>query len=331
MQTPPEGAATPTPVNGNSAVCSAFGLRLEIDSRIDTSRLGLGSAGASGTPTRVVLDPEEVERRWAPSAGEAHRTRELREGATIVLTVDHAEGAGYLLSAHGVGRLLVSPDGLEVLCDPDPENGDWPLILPAQVLPLAATLSGREVLHAAGVVSGDQAILFSGHPGAGKSSLAAAMLRRGAELLSDDCIAIESGEEGLIAQPGAGLLYLRDEEHDRLSTAERETLGSASAFAAKQRYDPGVTATPAPFGALFLLERAAAGPSVERIEQVDPFALLAATFNLSVRSPERLERQLDLVQELAASGRVHRLRLLAGTDATQLAESVDAHLERVSR
>ena len=49
-----------------------------------------------------------------------------------------------------------------------------------------------------------------------------------------------------------------------------------------------MSASPAPFGGLFLLERATHGPPVERIEAVDPFALLASTFNLSVRTPERL-------------------------------------------
>ncbi len=262
-------------------------------------------------------------------AADAVRTRELREGGDVVLSVDLGEPAGYLLWAEGVGRALVSADGGEVLCDPLPGRPDWAFILPAQVLPLAATLRGLEVLHAAGLVHGGAGVLLAGEPGAGKSSLAAALMRRGAALLSDDCIALERRDRGLVAHPGAGLLYLRAAEHDRLGAGERAALGPATPFAGKQRYDPGAVPEPAPFGALLLLERAERGPALEPIEEVDPFALLAATFNLSVRTPERLTRQLDLVEAIAASGRVHRVRVLPRTDATELAESIERYLSEV--
>ncbi len=66
--------------------------------------------------------------------------------------------------------------------------------------------------------------------------------------------------------------------------------------------------------------------AIERIEAVDPFALLASTFNLSVRTPERLARHLDLAVALAATRRIYRLRVQPGTDATQLAEIVRERL-----
>jgi hypothetical protein len=83
---------------------------------------------------------------------------------------------------------------------------------------------------------------------------------------------------------------------------------------------------PAPLGGLFLLERSAAQPAVQRLNDVSPFALLASTFNLSVRTPERLQRQLDVVAAIAAGGFVRRLRVQPGVDATQLAAIVSSHL-----
>ncbi len=61
---------------------------------------------------------------------------------------------------------------------------------------------------------------------------------------------------------------------------------------------------------------------IERIEAVDPFALLASTFNLSVRTPERLTRHLDLAVALAATGRIYRVRVQPGIDATRLADTL---------
>ena len=185
--------------------------------------------------------------------------REQRDGGEVTLSVDFAPASGYLLSAPGFARILILPDGTELLCDPEPERPEWTTLIPAQALPLAATLRGFEVLHASGVVLEDRAVLFTGPPGAGKSSLAAALLHRGAALLSDDTVSLQARDGALIAHPGAALLHLRDAEHDRLSTRERATLGSRANFPGNHRYNPSVIASPAPFGELFLLERSSAG------------------------------------------------------------------------
>lgn len=305
----------------------AFGLALEIEPAIAVP--GIGGEGdperGSEATTRVRLDPEELQRRWAPVAGTARRMRELGAEGRTLLSVDFAEPAGYLLEAAGVGRVLVAAGGDELLCDPDPGKPDWAFILSAQALPLAATLRGFEVLHASGVVLDGGAILFAGDPGAGKSSLAAALVRDGASLLGDDAIALKESEGALLAHPGAASLYLRAAERDRLSAEERESLGAATPFAGRERY--AASRSPAaPLAALFLLERAEAGPAVEPLVRVDPFELLAATFNLSVRTPARLTRQLDLVGSLAERALVHRLRIRPGDNANGSAAAVRDYL-----
>lgn len=333
---PSPSEPTAGPVEQRARRAAAFGLRLEVDSRIDMPGLAAreeiraadptGGAGAALPRTRILLDPEELERRWSAATTPPRRMRELGAGEDVVLTVDLAEPAGYLLTARDVGRVLVSPDGGEVLCDPLPESPDWAFILSAQALPLAATLRELEVFHAAGVVVDGGAVLFAGTPGAGKSSLAAAFLRRGAALLGDDAIALERGDGSLLAHPGMGALYLRPAEYERLSAGEREALGAPRSFASRRRYTPGAVPGAAPFRALFLLERAQAGMAIELLAAPDPFELLASTFNLSVRTPERLTRQLDVVAALIAGADVYRLRVLPGTDATQLAAAVESHL-----
>jgi hypothetical protein len=332
MQIQPEAPAGTTGERAARSV--AFGLLLEIDPELEIPGItGLDDAPPSAPPhprppTRVRLDPTELERRWSAYEHTAERVRELRDGETLLLSVELAPPAGYLLRAPGFGRILVAPDGAELLCDPEPGSAEWSVLLPAQALPLAATLQGLEVLHASGVVLGDRdrATLLTGPSGAGKSSLAAALLRRGAALLSDDTVALESRDGALIAHPGAAFLQLEAAEHGRLSERERASLGAGEAFLDKQRYSPSTIATSTPFGELLLLERNTSGPALERIEAVDPFALLASTFNLSVRTPERLARHLDLAVALAATERIYRLRIQPGIDATRLAEIVHEQL-----
>jgi hypothetical protein len=307
---------------------TAFGLKLELDPRISIPGLAPAAGDARGALlTRVLLDPEELRRRWDPCGATAVCAREVRFGETLLRTIDFAEPAGYLLWNRDHGHVLISCDGRELLCEPDPANEQWATIVAAQALPLAATLRGLEVLHASGVVLDGRAVLITGAAGAGKSSLAAALLRAGGLLLSDDAVALSLHDGALIAHAGSVALQLRATEDERLSASERDALGRvAGAVEGKQRYVSATAPPPTPFGGLFLLERSAERPAVQRLEAVSPFVLLGSTFNLSVRTPQRLRHQLDVVGALAASGLVHRLRVQPGVDATALATLVREHL-----
>jgi len=307
---------------------TAFGLALSIDPRISIPGLGQSPhAAASDPPTRVHLDTEELNRRWEAITAVPERARELRFGETLVLSVDFAEPAGYLMWAQDFGRILISPDGIELLCEPDPAVADWANILSFQALPLAATIRGLEVMHASGVVLDGRAVLVAGPPGAGKSSLAAALVRAGGELLSDDAVALQLSNGGLTAHAGSTVLHLRTPEDERLSAAERAALGAPERIGAdRQRYLTNCMPEPAPLGGLFLLQRSDDQPAVEQLAAVDPFELIASTFNLSVRTPARLQRQLDVVSAIASAGLAHRLRVQPDVDATRLAALLQEHL-----
>jgi hypothetical protein len=307
---------------------SAFGLELSIDPRISIPGL-IQEAGAADAqpPTRVILDGGELDQRWEALTTAPLRAREISWGPTLLLSVDFAEPAGYLLWARDYGRVLISPDGLELVCEPDTTNDDWASIVAAQALPLAATIRGLEVLHASGVVLHGKALLIAGPPGAGKSSLAAALVRAGAQLLSDDAVALQLGDGKLIAHPGSVMLQLRTEEDRRLHNDARATLGQPAAVSSgKYRYLPASSPGPTAVGCVLLLERSAEQPALEPLQAVSPFELIASTFNLSVRTPDRLRRQLDVVSTIASAGLVHRLRVQPDVDATRLAEIIQAQL-----
>lgn len=307
---------------------TAFGLPLSIDARIPIAGLGRSSASVSTRPpSRIRLDADELRRRWGALDTAPMRARELRVGETLRLSVDFAEPAGYLLWAKEFGLTLISPDGTELLCDPDPTKQGWERILVGQALPLAATIRGLEVFHASAIVLDDRAVLFAGPVGAGKSSLAAAFVRAGAQLLTDDAAALELDGETLVTHAGSAVLQLRDTEDQALSGQERAALGDPKlSTAGKQRYLGERASSPVPLGALFLLERSTDEPAVEQLAAVKPFELIASTFNLSVRTPARLLRQLDVVSAIASLGLAHRLRVQPNLGAAELAGIVQAQL-----
>jgi hypothetical protein len=338
---------------GATTRATALGLSLQLEDALAIPGLQADPAPATAVvasaagettdtaSTRVRLDRDgELDRRWRAARSGARRVREQRDGERLTLSIDEAE-AGYLLHAPGYARILVAGDGGEVLCEPECGGSEqWTTLVFAQALPLAATLRGLEVLHASAVAMAPgsplagTAALFSGPQGAGKSSLAAALVRRGARLLADDTVAIAQEDGRLLAHPGAGPLQLRPAERARkrreiaagqgvedTAVAEESALGKHRL--ATPRCDESL-----PFGALFLLERAGVEePPIEQIEPIDPFALLATTFNLSVRTPERLTRHLDLAGAIAATGAVFRVRVQPGIDADRLAGVV---LERLA-
>jgi hypothetical protein len=315
----------------NEDAHTAFGLAVSIDPRISVPGLRRGFHPPAAVPQTIVrLDGGELDRRWAAVTSAPRRAREIHFGETLLLSVDFAEPAGYLLWALGFGRILISPDGMDLLCEPDPANRDWASLVASQALPLAATVRGLEVMHASGVVIDRRAVLIAGPPGAGKSSLAAALLRIGGRLLSDDAVALQLTDGALIAHPGSVVLQLRPSEDQRLSAGERAALGQiTNRSEGKYRYVGAEVPDAAPLGSLFLLERSREQPAVERLSAVDPFELIGSTFNLSVRTPDRLQRQLDVVSTIASRGLAHRLRVQPDVGADQLAAMIVQHLREL--
>jgi hypothetical protein len=302
---------------------TAFGL--DVESELPLSLLD-GSVAKPTTRT-LGVSLQRGARLWWPGSAELLCDDRQPDGSLVYEIQAHPE-AGYLIAGPSYGTHLLSGDGRLLLCDPeDLPDASWQRLLIAQVLPFAALLQGLEVFHASAVVWCGRAVGFLGRSGAGKTSLALELCRRGADFLADDVLALECGEHGLLAHPGTPIAGVaRDEAVNPCGSAQN---GRGAVIAVNEREHmlrvagaPG----PAPLAALFFLDRRADGPSCPQFEpSADAQLLLRATFNFVLATPARLRGLLE-VCALAARLRVERVLCGPETSVSQLGAAVALRL-----
>lgn len=305
------------------AYVQVFGLTIALQDDLDVAGLQRLCDRPDGEAATIVRhDRRGLREAWSGALPD--RTREVCEDGRLLLSVDHDRVRGYLLGAPGIGLALISPDGLDVRCAPELGARDWEALLIGQVLPLVATLREREVFHAAGVVHRGRAQLLCAAQGVGKTSLATRLVMSGAALLGDDVVAVDNR---LVAHPGCTVLNVRDPELQRMQPSSLNGLSRLGVQGGRTRFACERPSRARPLGAIYLLERSADGPEIESIPRPAPSSLLGATFNLSVRTPERLYRHLELCARLAEQIPVFRVRILPGRGAADLASTLASHLE----
>jgi hypothetical protein len=203
----------------------------------------------------------------------------------------------------------VSADGRSIIAHPLNET-PWEVFhtyLLGVVLSFALILNGLEPLHATVVVREGLAVALLGDCGHGKSTLAAACLREGYQLLTDDLLIVRPAGDKFLAYPGAPRIKLFPE-------AARTLLGEAVRGVAmnqwttkliiplnRQQYCRSAVA----LRALYVLRPPIARFRVKkaRWRTMSPrsavLALVVNTFNAHIKDPLRLSRQFDLVSNLA--------------------------------
>jgi hypothetical protein len=153
------------------------------------------------------------------------------------------------------GSFLVDRDGREIRWrpgpDPDPEKVRADVLGP--VLAAAQHAAGRFCLHGSAVTLGKTALALLGPKHHGKSTLALALVERGARLLTDDSLPVELATPAA-ALPGVHSVRVWDDSHRRFEAAGSRTLtgaGGKNVLAglplASLAHDP------APLGAVYLL------------------------------------------------------------------------------
>jgi hypothetical protein len=305
----------------------AFGVAIAGD--VEAPGLPASSEALDEPPVRLEIVPAaEIDRAWPADRAVRLLEEHLDDGPGATRSIDHAPGDGYRLFARHFGIAHVSEDGGTVRCaPPGDEPWSWQRFLVGRVLPWAAVLRGREVLHASAVAFDGRAVAFVGPSGAGKTSLATRLLLRGARLVTDDVLAVERRGDGtIVAHPGAALLALRPAELEALAPGDLARLGTVLGESGKTYVEADRVPGPLPLAALCFLARGADGP-IERVGRPGLQLLLGSTFNASIRTPDRLRRQFELSADIAEAVPLLRVPIGPQSGAAVVAARIRAELE----
>jgi hypothetical protein len=180
------------------------------------------------------------------------------------------------------------------------------------VLPLSLQALGREVLHASAVRMPAGVVAFCAVSGTGKSTVVGGLSQRGHALWADDAVCFDATGQDLEVLPLPFSLRLRP---------------AAAAFfgdwATEDGSDPGTS--PAPFAAVFVLERSATGGAAVDLRPLPPGEAFLATLThgycFSLQDDERRRALVRAYLDLA--GRVPVFKLVFNGGLERLGEMLD--------
>lgn len=199
------------------------------------------------------------------------------------------------------------------------------------ILGLLLRFGGITCLHASALNVLGSAVLFAGEEGAGKSTTAAAMVRRGHAVLSDDISALEECGNEIVVRPSFPCLSLWSDSVSMLYGPDKN-LPEYSPNFDKRRLDLEseklpFQASPLQLGAVFLLGERSSDPDAPFMETVDAreslFSLIVHSYANSLIDPEMRAREFVLLGRLLSSVTVRRVR------ASSRPEKLDAMCQKI--
>jgi hypothetical protein len=227
---------------------------------------------------------------------------------------------GYLLRFPGIADLLVAADARSIECTAAHVATDDPtlrhLVLD-HVMPLVLKLRGWEALHATAVNIDGRVCALIGPSGIGKSTLAAAFLRAGYGVLSDDCLRLFLCDGRAYVAPSYPGVRLSDEGWAVFAEAD-SVAPPVGTFKAKRRWAPprafdSFSHAVRPLDCIYRLDRAAAndsGISIEPLTVRGAFMeLVASTFRFDALDRGMLTAEFEIWAQVAQTVPVRRLVL----------------------
>jgi hypothetical protein len=264
----------------------------------------------------------EIDAGWAQSAEPIleHRTDEGAVSFTVERSSDH-----YRFWLEGFGRYLVATDGSEIDCERDgAERERHECFVLAHALPVAAILSGYEVLHASAIADSGGAAAFVGASGAGKTGIATRLVARGGAFLTDDVLAVEPAADHGRAHPGPAFMSIRPDDTAMIAEIGGR-LGPAAGATDKVHVSPRRLGQASPLRVIYHIQW---GDTFEiaELEGADLHRVLSLSFVPYLTTPERLMRHLAIAQLLGAGAAQFRLQTPTGQLHDEMLAKLEAHM-----
>jgi hypothetical protein len=183
------------------------------------------------------------------------------------------------------------------------------------ILGLLLRLRGVTCLHASAVAFGDHAIAFVGSAGAGKSTTAALMARKGCAVISDDVVALEERDGTYFVNPAypylclwpdsVAIVYGPDKKLPSFSRSWEKRLLSLAGN------NLPFEAQALPLGAIFVLGERCSAPEAPFLEQFAPreglLALVANSYATNLLEKEMRAREFEFLGRMLRTVPIRRL------------------------
>lgn len=216
---------------------------------------------------------------------------------------------GYLVQFPGYAEFEVARRA--IVCRPRPGIPASTIrhLLLDQLLPAILTSGSRIVLHASAVAIDGRAIGFVGAAGAGKSTVAGALVRNGASLVADDALVVERRRGGLVVVPSYPGLRLWPASA-RLIGARGARMKRVSHYSHKMRWSgSGVPfhEDPLPLGALYLVSQGKKSRAAAISARRSLLAIVQYSMMLDATDRATVRHGFDTASHIVDEVRVRRL------------------------
>jgi len=240
----------------------------------------------------------------------------------------YSDGTQFWLDRQGSEVWATWPENLTI--------EDTATYLLGPVLGLLLRLRGVTCLHASAVAFGEKAVAFVGSEGAGKSTTAAALARRGHALLSDDVVALAERNGSFYVHPAYPYLCLWPESVESIY-GSAEALPRFSENYEKRRLSLGkqelrFAERALPLGAIYILgeRRGDPAPLVQEIAPQAAFlSLVANTFATNILDSGMRAKEFETLGRLVPSVPIRQL--CAHQDASRLTDLSDLLREETQK
>jgi hypothetical protein len=307
---------------------TVFGLSLQSNQQIP--ELSLAKKSAAGPAVGIHLNVSPVGTGIVPSDPEVltYISAYKDEAGNPALKMWKIGSGNFSRLAYSDGtQFWLDRQGSEVWAT-WPENlmiEDTATYLLGPVLGLLLRLRGVTCLHASAVAFGEKAVAFVGSEGAGKSTTAAALARRGHAILSDDVVALAERNGSYFVPPGYPYLCLWPESVESIY-GSAEALPRFSANYEKRRLslekqELRFAERALPLGAIYILgeRRGDPAPLVQEIAPQEAFlSLVANTFATNILDSGMRAKEFETLGRLLPSVMIRQIH--AHQDASRLQE-----------